>query len=341
MQQVFIIPKRLSENVVVSQILPLTENLENPSVFCNKKMGYGLANSRNFNNYLDLSYKLKKENIEYVYTRDCIDFFFVFIFYKIFLMGSASLIYDFRALSFLELRFKNSAFWKVWIIAFLEYMAYRFSTASGCVSRNLKDKIVEVFGESKEVHVCPCGTYKSHKGKKTTSKNVVYLGGMSKWQNVDLILKTFKSLYSIDNSYRLTIITGSAKIAYKKVSGLSLDDEVEIKTLLQEEVYNELKKYDFGFILRDDIDLNNVACPIKLIEYLGAGVIPIISQGVGDLYQELKKNNNAVFFSENSNDVNRQIEGFVSGEFLFDPNYIDGFLWDNILSKHVTRNYKI
>ena len=39
----------------------------------------------------------------------------------------------------------------------------------------------------------------------------------------------------------------------------------------------------YGFILREDIVVNHVACPTKLIEYLAMGVIPIVDcEKIGD-----------------------------------------------------------
>jgi hypothetical protein len=38
-----------------------------------------------------------------------------------------------------------------------------------------------------------------------------------------------------------------------------------------------------GFVLRDDIAVNNVACPTKISEYLRHGIIPIVySENIGD-----------------------------------------------------------
>lgn len=49
-----------------------------------------------------------------------------------------------------------------------------------------------------------------------------------------------------------------------------------------------LRDVKFGFVLRDDIAVNNVATPTKLSSYLSAGVIPIYSSALKDFYEKTK-----------------------------------------------------
>ena len=45
----------------------------------------------------------------------------------------------------------------------------------------------------------------------------------------------------------------------------------------------EYPRCSYGFVLRDDIAVNNVACPTKLIEYLQYGIVPILhTERIGD-----------------------------------------------------------
>jgi len=79
----------------------------------------------------------------------------------------------------------------------------------------------------------------------------------------------------------LTIITLDKEQANKSLTSKNITD-VEVKSMSQEEVIKDLQNYDFGFLLRDDILLNNVASPIKFVEYISQGVMPIVSKGIGD-----------------------------------------------------------
>ena len=49
------------------------------------------------------------------------------------------------------------------------------------------------------------------------------------------------------------------------------------------EVVEEYKVCHFGFALRDDITVNNVACPTKIIEYIQYGIVPVLkTEKIGD-----------------------------------------------------------
>lgn len=106
----------------------------------------------------------------------------------------------------------------------------------------------------------------------------IYAGGTQKWQNIDLMIDAINRAPS-DNKY--IILTPSPEnfvgIKSKRAS------EVTIKSVPSAEVGKYYKKASLGFILRDDIPLNNVACPTKLIEYLSNGIVPIVlSPNMGD-----------------------------------------------------------
>lgn len=49
-----------------------------------------------------------------------------------------------------------------------------------------------------------------------------------------------------------------------------------------------LRDVKFGFVLRDDIAVNNVATPTKLSSYLSAGVIPVYSTALKDFHEKRK-----------------------------------------------------
>ena len=92
-------------------------------------------------------------------------------------------------------------------------------------------------------------------------------------------------------NFDITILTPDIEIFKQKLG--SLTEFITIKTVLSKELSNEYKTADLGFILRDDSNVNKVACPTKLIEYLQFGIIPIIKQPeIGDFaslgYQYIK-----------------------------------------------------
>lgn len=116
--------------------------------------------------------------------------------------------------------------------------------------------------------------------------SLCYIGGLSNWQNVDKILLFFNKLTTINNTYTLHIATFDHKEA-KQLINKYVNEEFRNKIFLEnvkekEEVAEFLSKMEYGFLIRDNVLLNNVASPIKLAEYLSCGVNPIISDSLID-----------------------------------------------------------
>ena len=110
--------------------------------------------------------------------------------------------------------------------------------------------------------------------------NILYSGGAQKWQNVDLMVD---SISKIADKYNITILTPAVDIFKDKLKKYNLEDKVTVKTVPASEIYKEYEKSHLGYILRDDIIVNKVACPTKLVEYLSCGIIPIVLQpSIGD-----------------------------------------------------------
>jgi len=72
------------------------------------------------------------------------------------------------------------------------------------------------------------------------------------------------------------------------IKSAQISESIAVKTVSPEDITIELTPYQYGFILRDEHIMNQVSCPIKLCEYLANGVIPIMSQGIGDFATQAK-----------------------------------------------------
>lgn len=115
---------------------------------------------------------------------------------------------------------------------------------------------------------------------------VTYAGGIQKWQNIDLMFETIKEMNILSNGlYDFYLFFPQQSLEYikNKYQMIISDAHVNISSLPKEEMINFLKKADYGFILRDDMVVNQVACPTKLIEYIENDIIPIVkSRNIGD-----------------------------------------------------------
>jgi len=107
---------------------------------------------------------------------------------------------------------------------------------------------------------------------------VIYSGGMQPWQNIDLML----SASSVNKNFKYKFLCPDNEAMYFKAKDYNIFN-FEIKSVKNSEVKYEYLNSSLGFILRDDIVVNNVACPTKIVEYMYWGVVPIVlSSKIGD-----------------------------------------------------------
>jgi hypothetical protein len=114
--------------------------------------------------------------------------------------------------------------------------------------------------------------------KKVNNKNVIYVGGAQAWQNTPLITK---AIHEDKRDIEYTVLTHDIP-AFASLKGTNCD----IRTVSSSEVGKFYQQARLGFILRNDIIINRVSCPIKLVEYMSNGVVPIVlSPNIGDFLE--------------------------------------------------------
>lgn len=119
------------------------------------------------------------------------------------------------------------------------------------------------------------------KSKNGEQAKVIYAGGLHKWQQVDKMLSAIESK---NEDFRFYFFCPSPDVIQGKLSeGALLSDNIEVGCKTSEQLNTYYQEADYGFILREDIVVNNVSCPTKLIEYLEYNIIPVIdSSKIGD-----------------------------------------------------------
>jgi hypothetical protein len=115
--------------------------------------------------------------------------------------------------------------------------------------------------------------------------NVIYSGGISAWQNVDLMLQTIKA--NLSPRIKYTLLVNDKKYVLDKMSELGINHfDIEVDSVMPDQLAEYYSRADYAFILRDDNVVNRVANPTKIVEYLSYGIIPIVlSPEIGD-YKE-------------------------------------------------------
>ncbi|MEC3906301.1 hypothetical protein VOI54_04685 [Tamlana sp. 2201CG12-4] len=193
---------------------------------------------------------------------------------------------------------------KYYILSMFEYLTLKFSHFNFFVSKKMYKHYKKKYNyNGNNFFIMPCFNLEISKEIKNKSfnKSLVYAGSMAPWQKVESILTTYKELREIDADFNLTILTMDLDEAKKMIFNANLEDKVECKCVELSYLQEELLKYKYGFLLRDDHVVNNVACPTKMNSYMASGVIPIYSETIGDFFEMFEKMKFSISIKESYN----------------------------------------
>lgn len=258
-----------------------------------------------YNNYKQVLRLIN--TFDWIYTRNPKDFLFI-MYYKILNLSRSKIFYDFRALRFIETFYVNKSYWKSILSYLIELFAYYASTSVGSVSYSMSNLLRMKFG-NRNIYITPCciekiGDYQhiiSIKSKVNSDElKLVYVGSLNRWQCFSEIIYLYSSL-STQGSCALTVITNEVSEAERIVKRILSDySKITIFSRNHSEVLELLPAFDFGFLIRENSTINNVASPIKFLEYTSQGVMPIISKGVGDYTGYVRENKLGVYLEDNA-----------------------------------------
>ncbi|MEG2928820.1 MAG: hypothetical protein RR846_04645 [Oscillospiraceae bacterium] len=162
--------------------------------------------------------------------------------------------------------------------------SHRIITVNCAMKRHLEQKynrvldnvtVLPIFGtEPENARELP----KQKQGFDTPT--AVYAGGLQPWQNIPLLQSTIKQALT---HCRYKIFVPDSQEFCRLWKDSPLPPSLEVSSKSPQEVLEQYRFCHYGFVLRDDITVNNVACPTKLIEYLQYAVVPILkTENIGD-----------------------------------------------------------
>jgi GT2 family glycosyltransferase len=110
---------------------------------------------------------------------------------------------------------------------------------------------------------------------------VVYAGGTQKWQKVPDMMRVVHD--AIDRAH-WWIYTPDVDVMRNSASPEVVHHPLfHVASATRAELSGIYERCHFGFVLRDDMVVNNVSCPTKLIEYISFGIVPIVdTPNIGD-----------------------------------------------------------
>lgn len=118
--------------------------------------------------------------------------------------------------------------------------------------------------------------------EKYQSPSFVYAGSILKWQCIEETIVLFAQIKKQLPEASLTILTADQSEAKKLIEKYQI--EAVIKYVSMSHLKEELSRYKYGFLLREDHLVNRVATPTKMNSYLAAGIIPVFSDVIEDFH---------------------------------------------------------
>lgn len=181
------------------------------------------------------------------------------------------------------------------LLNLIEYIVFKKASIVICVTNSMKKHFLKKYAQYKGDYLIYSIYPDSIKNidfdvikntEKSGPVNIIYSGGVSLWQNIDIMLDTIKKLQSPSIEYVLLVTDKQYMDNLLQINRMDMHN-IKVKSVLPDQLSTYYINADYAFILRDNNVVNNVANPTKLVEYLSYGIIPIVlSEQIGD-YAEL------------------------------------------------------
>jgi glycosyltransferase involved in cell wall biosynthesis len=167
------------------------------------------------------------------------------------------------------------------------------------VSAPLKDYLVQNYNAPDNTSIIPCCVNNvindSQRDKVrqqlalSDKKAILYLGGTQKYQHLDdLVFPFFQSALAQSENCVAVFITQNMSAIQQLIEKFRLPaGRVRLISVPQQEVGRYLSAMDAGLLLRAPSFLNAFSQPVKLGEYLSAGLPVVVEKGTGSVQEML------------------------------------------------------
>ena len=181
----------------------------------------------------------------------------------------------------------------------VEYYTMKFSWLNIYVSERMHKYYRDTYGISdKFFYIMPCFNKQLNSNAfniagKYENPTFVYAGGLDKWQCIEETLELYSLIEKELSNARLTILTKDKDKAELLIRKYHIKN-YNIDFVKLDDLDNELQKYKYGFLIREDHIVNNVSTPTKMNSYLANGIIPIYTDVIDDFNDNFLKLNSFI-----------------------------------------------
>ena len=172
---------------------------------------------------------------------------------------------------------------------FIEHIAFKNIYGAIYVTRAMEEHYSKKYSQRKNLNTIIYNIHSNYtfsqpevKVDENQKTVVIYSGNLQAWQNIDLMLDIISK--NLSDQLEYIILTGDYEAFMNKITQFNISPtKLTVKSVAPEMLWKFYSKAHYGFILRDDILVNRVANPTKMIEYLSYGIIPIVKlEQIGD-----------------------------------------------------------
>lgn len=237
-----------------------------------------------FKNYVDLGINILKLNhVKYVW---CPDLFVLLKTYLFALCARKRVIFWVQGILPEEHYMKFHSKMKFYVLNVLEYLSLIVSDKIVVVSDTMKEFLKKKYClqyKEKRFYIIPCISELQYiEGTEKIKKSYIYIGGLSVWQKFDDILILYHQIQLKEPDSIFHIVTLDVGTAQKKVDEIFTDQKniLIYSVTNRNEISSVLSKFEYGFLIRENNKVNEVASPIKFAEYLSCGIRPIMTDAI-------------------------------------------------------------
>ena len=209
--------------------------------------------------------------------------------------------------------FENSSskYVRKYVWTFWEKLSLKYAAKTIFVSKAMLVHYQNKYGYDKNNYfIMPCFNQElvqdSFRNSKYQRPSFVYAGSLSRWQCIEKTLEIFKQIKEVIPQSTLTLLTKEKDKAKYLCEKYGINAEIKFVPSVQ--LQKTLQQYKYGFIVRDNIPVNNIATPTKMNSYMAAGVIPIYSDVIHDFNSVFSHLKYVISFSTVEDCISRIVE---------------------------------